>query len=1108
MTFRESPSITVVTPVYNGAEWLAECIESVLGQEYPNFEYGIVDGGSDDGSLDVIRRFEDRLAFCISEQDRGQADALNKGFRRSSSELVCWLNADDFFYPGALRAAADACAEQPDAPFYFGNGDRVDRNGRIKCEFFPGGLVHFRRDALLFGLNYVLQPATFIRRTALEEVGLLDAELQYGFDTDLWLKLSDLGQPRPIRRRVAASREYGETKTATGSFERAEELRRIAESHAGVAATPGSISYYLDTLHREVGMRPDVFPSEYLKKLEAFWAETSDLLKRYGARSDGFPLHSVDEHLAGRSRCRGERLRIGIELRHVTRGIAGGIVAVLTGTLQELFRSRQEIEFVVFCTVFNRDLLRVDTPNVELVTLPLDSFFTELARIARAAELDVLLRSYPSVEQVDFPLSRQVFVLPDIQHEFHPEFFDSRTLQARRLAFQKALGGAAAIMTISNFAGETIRSRTHADVVVAPPGLPDEFARACSRAATADERELVPANEFFLFPANIWPHKNHERLFEALRSCRERTGRDVELVLTGSPSGWEELRARHPDLPIHHLGYVSAQLLRLLYERAVALTFFSLYEGFGIPLLEAFETGTPVVCSNVASLPEVVGDAALMCDPMDVDAISALLERVSSDADLRKQLVARGKRRLGEFTWGTAAERLASALERVAGRTESRRLPRDPVVSIVTPSYNQGRFIRDTIESVLAQSYPRIEYIVVDGGSTDETVEILRSYGDRVRWVSEADSGQAEAINKGLRAARGEIVGYLNSDDVLLPGAIEQIVRYLRAHPECDLVYGDADYIDERGDVIGRYRTAPYSFHRLMEDCCICQPASFWRASASAVVGSFDESLQYALDYDYWIRLDRSGFVLQHLPVTLAQSRLHADAKTLRARREIYDEIFRVCLARGGYVSRGYVDGYWHHRIYERRGPARTLRALPRLRAVPVRAHHALLNRRAHRLPAGMQAARFELRRRVVRRLQRSPRLFAAAVGAHARLRGTQRLLSRGARLRVSGFWPDNWVAEKLDVIVEPRQRACQLQLVGRPVAEMTVRVSANGTDLGVYELSESDFESVEVELPPGPQEVVTFAFSEHAVDARGRRVAFLVRRTNLFREDDLYAVA
>jgi glycosyltransferase involved in cell wall biosynthesis len=666
-------------------------------------------------------------------------------------------------------------------------------------------------------------------------------------------------------------------------------------------------------------------------------------------------------------------------------------------------------------------------------------------------------------------------------------------------------------MTISDFARDTIRARARreVDVFVAMPSLPADFLAARSDEATSSEAALLPAGAFFFYPANLWPHKNHDRVLEAFRRFRDRTGSQATFVLTGSPRGWSELRDRHRDLPLLHLGYVSAPLLKLLYERAIALTFFSLYEGFGIPLLEAFEVGTPVVCSNTTSLPEVARDAALMCDPEDTDAMSRLLEEIAKSEKVRADLVALGKARVGAFRWEDAADQLAHGIERVRHRADAPPLDDLPLVSIVTPSYNQGQFIRQTIESVLAQTYPNIEYVVVDGASTDETRQVLESFGDRLRWISEPDAGQAAAINKGVRLARGQILGYLNSDDVLLPDAIAQVVRHFRAHAECDLVYGDADYIDGRGDVIGKYSTADYSFDRLMQDCCICQPAAYWRATAAAVVGPFDESLHYAMDYDYWIRADRAGLVIQHMPVTIAQSRLHQDTKTLRARREIYGEIFRVCREGGGYVSRDYVHGFWHHVVYEGRLGRRVPHKPQIVPAVAGRFHYWWLNRSEYlrgRTPAGAPLA---IARRIAYRLHRMPRLLAAAlrVRAAVRARGNGARSTGAQSLRVRGFWRDNWIADRLEVVVDPSEHRRTLKLVGLPVADMTLRVSSNGDELARFELNESREEDVVVELPAGQRELITFAFSNHAVDARGRPLAFLVYETNAFREEDLFSL-
>ena len=239
-----------------------------------------------------------------------------------------------------------------------------------------------------------------------------------------------------------------------------------------------------------------------------------------------------------------------------------------------------------------------------------------------------------------------------------------------------------------------------------------------------------------------------------------------------------------------------------------------------------------------------------------------------------------------------------------------------PLVSIVTPSYNQGRFLRRTIDSVLSQDYPRVEYFVIDGGSTDESVDILRSYGDRFFWLAERDRGQTDAINKGLRQSRGDVVAYLNSDDVLLPGAITSAVERLRAHPEWDLVYGNAYHIDEADVVLGEYPTAPFSFDRLLQDCCICQPAAFWRRGLLDRVGLFDDSLHYAMDYEYWMRLDRAGAILVQVPDFLACTRVHERTKTLSARAEVYREILAVSRRHAADASFSQYYAAWHHRCH------------------------------------------------------------------------------------------------------------------------------------------------------------------------------------------------
>jgi glycosyltransferase involved in cell wall biosynthesis len=194
----------------------------------------------------------------------------------------------------------------------------------------------------------------------------------------------------------------------------------------------------------------------------------------------------------------------------------------------------------------------------------------------------------------------------------------------------------------------------------------------------------------------------------------------------------------------------------------------------------------------------------------------------------------------------------------------------EPLVSVVTPSYNQGHFIRATIESVLSQDYRNLEYIVMDGGSTDETAAIVREYGSRIVFVSKADRGQAHAINKGFGLAKGNVLAWLNSDDVFLPGAVGAGVRALGCNPDAGLVYGDGYLIDSAGNVTGRFpHTREPDLWRLVHlSDYILQQSVFFRREVLDDVGYLDESLHYGLDWDLLIRVGfkyRLAYVSQHL---------------------------------------------------------------------------------------------------------------------------------------------------------------------------------------------------------------------------------------------------
>lgn len=223
-----------------------------------------------------------------------------------------------------------------------------------------------------------------------------------------------------------------------------------------------------------------------------------------------------------------------------------------------------------------------------------------------------------------------------------------------------------------------------------------------------------------------------------------------------------------------------------------------------------------------------------------------------------------------------------------------------PLVTIVTPSLNQGRWIGETIESVLSQSYPALEYLVLDGGSRDNTLEVLRHYGDRLTWTSGPDGGQSAAINKGLRAARGDIIAWLNADDTYLPGAISAAVEHFMNHPECAMVYGEGYRIDEEGRLLGRFlSTEPFNLWKLayLSDY-ILQQAVFMRRDAVEAVGYLDSTLHWALDWDLFLKIGKR-FRVDYLPIFLANIREHRSAKTASGGQRRLRELARVMRRHG-----------------------------------------------------------------------------------------------------------------------------------------------------------------------------------------------------------------
>ncbi len=249
-----------------------------------------------------------------------------------------------------------------------------------------------------------------------------------------------------------------------------------------------------------------------------------------------------------------------------------------------------------------------------------------------------------------------------------------------------------------------------------------------------------------------------------------------------------------------------------------------------------------------------------------------------------------------------------------------------PLVSIVTPSFNQAQFLERTIRSVLGQEYPNIEYIIVDGGSTDGSVAIIKKYEGRLAWwVSEQDKGQTDAINKGFERAKGEILAWINSDDTYNPGAVNDAVKYLVENPDVAMVYADCNFIGENDEIIGKFKSAQTDYRRLREGYVhIPQQTMFFRAKYWRELGPLDPSFYFAMDYDLWTRIAARA-PIQYLPGRVwSNFRIHTASKTNLADVRGWDEMLRVHYRDGGsffslivakYYLRKIIGPLWKWRI-------------------------------------------------------------------------------------------------------------------------------------------------------------------------------------------------
>ena len=370
-------------------------------------------------------------------------------------------------------------------------------------------------------------------------------------------------------------------------------------------------------------------------------------------------------------------------LENVARWMAAGLAADPLAADQRL---------IALCPASERQAVEAMCPWHDIVAVAPDEPEPRMARAVRRARPDLLLCPLLTLEPADPPCPAAVY-LPDLQHESFPEFFAPDVLAWRRKAYALTVRRADLILTTSPYARGTILARypeaDPARVIAAICGVDPVFDTAQAGDETTPARLGLPEH-YLLYPANFWPHKNHRRLLTAIAKLRE-AAEPPFVALTGAPSsGLAAVEAEISRLGLADhvvcLGRVPLPDLAAVMRHARAVVFPSLYEGFGLPILEAFHTGAPVLCSNATGCPEVAGDAALLVDPTSVDAIAAGIHRIWTDDALRADLAARGNLRRHEFSSDRTFRNLRSALLAIATAPKPRLGPFTRLMRAVRPA--------------------------------------------------------------------------------------------------------------------------------------------------------------------------------------------------------------------------------------------------------------------------------------------------------------------------------------------------------------------------------------------------------------------------------------
>ena len=708
---RAWPRISVVTPNYNYGRFIEETIRSVLLQGYPNLEFIVIDGGSTDESIEIIRKYSAWMAYWGSEPDSGPSHKVNKGFRMAKGEIAAQLNSDDTYLPEALSRVAPVFGEAARHAFVFGNCRSARESGEPIQLIKPSckSLESF----LLFQTR-ILQPAVFFRRVVLEEVGFLDESYCYAMDFDLFMRIAAKHRVHHLDFPLATLRIHPSSESSRGIVPARKAYVEAARRYWGPPWKPRYYRYlvaswryigysYLVEAYRAMGRDRRVALRHMSRAVCVYppylfgWLVFSLLVKLLIGEERAIALKKWFDSRVRVSRVRQKPGWAEVTKMHVVvDGLpllgAGGTTTYLRDLILHLSVEGKQHDYSLFFRGFRKDIRRKVTQlmadptfarfPVTTTLIPnrlLEGCWTQRSWYIPFTKSwlgrpDIFLSTvYVTPVLRTAPIVMLVYDLIPLRF---PQFYE-RDHVAFALRMRRGIERAAALIAISECTKRDLVDMVGADprrVHVVYPGMDARF--GASTACASGRHEAVRARyglrrPYLLYVGTLAAYKNVGTLVKVFRRMKQVRRIPHQLVLCGRTRWGREVVDAAQDLieagDCVVTDFIPACDVPSVYHGAEAFAFLSLYEGFGLPPLEAMACGVPVVVSNASSLPEVVGDAGLLVPPTDEEAIEHALYRVLTDSELRQELRRRGFLQAAKFSWSETARQTLAVFNRVRG---------------------------------------------------------------------------------------------------------------------------------------------------------------------------------------------------------------------------------------------------------------------------------------------------------------------------------------------------------------------------------------------------------------------------------------------------------